>query len=585
MKPGGLQKRRFLKKAITTSGKAFALDLVVLSLTAFLFLTSAYPVQGAAVPTSLSAEEIQTLGAKMYREGLLPSGEPIQAYVSGDVPVNGTSFACVSCHLRSGLGSIEAQVKTPPTNGRILYQPREPFIKGSEFVPSFHNYAVDFPVRPAYTDETLANLILTGDDPTGRSVLKVMPRYDIDQEDMAILIAYLKTLSDEPSPGVSEDAFKFATVVVEGTDQKKIDSMLAPLAYGIRRKNSMVNAAANNDREARMSYNMLGPDLMKKKFLMKVWTLKGPSTAWRAQLEEYYRADPVFVLLAGISDNDWEPVHRFCEDYKIPDILPIVDYPDLSDNDWYTLYFSRGVRQQGEAAARYLNGMADLFTGRPIAQVIRDNRKARALADGFRQTWDAAGHEPAIEVVLTENEPLTADRLIRINSDQKPAALLIWDDASSLDAITALGQEKDHPGLVLASGTYFGQAIRTVPEQLRSLLYFTYPYRLPGEDARYDTMIRRVLRGRAPAAFDAKVLRQAYITNELLAKALKDMRGEYYRDFFLDTIDMMEDAYYPLYERVSFGPGQRYISKGCFIVQLGKGENPQLERRSDWVVQ
>jgi hypothetical protein len=63
------------------------------------------------------------------------------------------------------------------------------------------------------------------------------------------------------------------------------------------------------------------------------------------------------------------------------------------------------------------------------------------------------------------------------------------------------------------------------------------------------------------------------------------MRGEYYRDFLFDVIGMMEDLYPPLYERLSFGPGQRYASKGCFIVQLGKGEKPQLEKRSEWVVQ
>ena len=61
---------------------------------------------------------------------------------------------------------------------------------------------------------------------------------------------------------------------------------------------------------------------------------------------------------------------------------------------------------------------------------------------------------------------------------------------------------------------------------------------------------------------------------EILTQALIDMKGNYYRDNFLDVIGMMDDLEVPLYERLSFGPGQRYASKGCYIVQLSKGENP-----------
>ena len=46
--------------------------------------------QGAAMAetasvNSLTAEEKLVLGERMYREGILPNGEPIQAIVSADV--------------------------------------------------------------------------------------------------------------------------------------------------------------------------------------------------------------------------------------------------------------------------------------------------------------------------------------------------------------------------------------------------------------------------------------------------------------------------------------------------------------------
>jgi hypothetical protein len=47
---------------------------------------------------------------------------------------------------------------------------------------------------------------------------------------------------------------------------------------------------------------------------------------------------------------------------------------------------------------------------------------------------------------------------------------------------------------------------------------------------------------------------------------------------------MQDDTTIPLYPRLSFGPGQRYISKGCYIVRLGSGATPKIIRASDWVI-
>ncbi len=330
---------------------------------AFLLLTG--PAFSAETQAERSTEEIMRLGERMYREGILPSGESMQAFVSGDVPVDGTAFTCVSCHLRSGLGSIEGEVITPPTNGRILYQPRESFIQGSAFVPSYANYAKYLAVRPAYTDQTLASLLVTGIDPTGRSVLEVMPRYEINDQDMTILIAYLKALSDQPSPGVGENHLSFATVIVEGADPVAVASMVQPLQFSVDRKNSLAAAAKANDRVARMAYNMLG-DLQGYTFSLSRWVLTGAPETWREQLEDYYRQEPVFALLGGTSPGTWEPVHRFCEEHQIPDLFPIVDQPVLSDSDWYTLYLSRGLRQEGESAANYLKGMSAATDSVPV---------------------------------------------------------------------------------------------------------------------------------------------------------------------------------------------------------------------------
>jgi hypothetical protein len=245
-----------------------------------------------------------------------------------------------------------------------------------------------------------------------------------------------------------------------------------------------------------MAYNMLGPDLLAKRFTLSRWILKGPADTWRAQLEAYYQAEPVFALLGGISEGDWEPVHRFCEDHRLPNLFPVVDYPVLSDTDWYTLYLSRGVRQEGEAAARYLNSFHELFAGREIVQVFRDNRRGQALADGFRQVWKGAGHAPASEIPLAAGEQLTGERLQQLVADRKPAVLLVWDDATALPALSALAGAAEKPQSVIASATWLGEKIWPIEDPLRSLLYLTYPFRLPQEEARFNTSLTKVLKAK-----------------------------------------------------------------------------------------
>jgi hypothetical protein len=75
------------------------------------------------------------------------------------------------------------------------------------------------------------------------------------------------------------------------------------------------------------------------------------------------------------------------------------------------------------------------------------------------------------------------------------------------------------------------------------------------------------------------------LTLMILNKALFMMKGYFQRDRLLEVIDMMQDdTTIPLYPRLSFGPGQRYISKGCYIVKLGSGATPKIIRASDWVI-
>ena len=570
-------------KTIRQGCRNSMMRVYVFALTVLFCCTAAAYAEGKRGTDSVSSQlVVLQQGERIYREGILPSGEALQAVVKGDIPVVGTAFSCVSCHLRSGLGSLEGGVITPPTTGKKLYQPlyagRERTHSERKNVPIYFQSIAH---RPAYTDVTLADALRTGVNPEGRELSAVMPRYFLDDPDMRILISYLKSLSAESSPGITETTLRFATVVTEGVSAEDREAMLAPLQTYVAARN---NQSKNYQTRAKYGVFAEEMDLSYRKLSLSVWELKGPAETWRAQLEEYNRKDPVFALLGGIAAGEWKPIHVFSEEHRIPCIFPITDFPVISETDWYTLYFSKGIYQEGEAVANHLARMEQLSAENAVLQLVQSSRAGRALQAGFEATWRELGRRPPVTLMLTEGETIDKDLLQRLVEREKPAVILLWTDASAMPALEKLAAPAARPQRVYLSSSLLKQGLWTIPEPVRDIAFMAYPYRLPQEEAAYANYARGLLRGKNTPIDERRISTRMYSLVRLMTEIFMHIQRHYYRDYFLDVISMLSDQKYPDYVRLSFGPGQRYASKGCYIVQLTPGSKPELVRKSDWVI-
>jgi hypothetical protein len=593
----------------------------------FLALLSLLPVTGWSAdaknaPLPASEEGIRQ-GERLYRDGLLATGEEAKAFIRDDVQVHGASFSCVSCHLRSGIGAIEGQVLSPPTNGLKLFKPYyqyNPVILEPNKPPPKN--MMDRPgakplYRPAYTDETLAAAIRLGVNPTGRELNPVMPRYQLDDSSMNILISYLKTLSAEQSPGVIPGVtpgappkeIRFATVIAGEVPADQQKEMLATLNAVIndhntkaKRRNKHINLGDNRIVEASFNFPL---------FTLSRWELTGPPDTWRGQLDELYRKEPVFALLGGITLGSWQPMHEFSERNKLPCLLPITDLPVISDSDWYTLYLSKGIWQEGETAARYLDRRADLPKDARVLQIVEDTPLARTLAIGFEGAWKGASRLAPVTVTLAGGERLSAAALQQLIQKEKPAVILLWTSDQTGAILTELAAGSSAvPKRVHVSATLFGSRFTDIPEKARPFTYISYPYRLEKEkDAFYDTARAWLKKNSAPVS-DLRISSKLFTMTKVLLEPFQvvkrdfnpagqgkglvimeeqfemmlHVRRNYYRDYLLDVIGMMADTQSLAFERVSFGPGQRYISKGCYITKLSPGALPTLLKESDWVI-
>ena len=170
--------------------------------------------------------------------------------------------------------------------------------------------------------------------------------------------------------------------------------------------------------------------------------------------------------------------------------------------------------------------------------------------------------------------------LQQLLSRNTPEAVLLWDGPGSPRLLESIAASPNRPDMLFVSSSYLGQETWKIPEPARDITYLAYPFRLP-QDKVVEPMMGKVITFQVD---NTKIAKQSYALVQLLAMAVMEIKGNYYRDNFLDVIGMSMDRIVPLYERLSFGPGQRYASKGCYIVQLGNGPKPELIRKSEWVI-
>jgi hypothetical protein len=521
----------------------------------------------------------------MYQEGILPSGFPMRASVKGDVPAEGTMFSCVSCHLRSGMGSVEGTIVARPISGPKLYAPllrrsKTPLHRKPKPPLDPPEPAI---LRPAYTDLTLARALREGIDPAGRTLDPAMPRYSLDDGDMRVLILYLKSLSAVKAPGTTESTIRLATVTTEGVEPTDRDAMLATLEAFVEEHNA-------RPRRPKTSRQQDGSFLKPRRtdpprLELARWELVGPPESWRGQLAAHQRAQPVFALLGGLAAGEWRPIHEFCEEEGLPSLFPLTVLPVVSRTNWHTLYFSKGLLQEGEAAARYLCSRPDLSADAPIVEILRDSPEGRALSAGFDEAWRSAGRPEAERKLLrSEEEPIAA--LEALAGARGDSVAVLWLGSADLPVLWKAIAASSRPPLVFVSSGLLAGALDSIPEQARALTYVTYPGSLPEQQNGRMAAIEQWVRDRGVAWTRPAIQSKAYVAGSMLEVALQRMRGDFYRDYLLDLMDTTGDQSYSVvpYERLTFGPGQRYASKGCYVVQLGPGPRPGLLKRSDWVV-
>lgn len=266
------------------------------------------------------------LGRRLYQEGTLASGAPVEVELATGGVLSGKAAACSSCHRPSGFGGVEGGLYLPPVTGPYLFGGRV-----NRRIDLFHELFQEElasevwarlrqrPDRPAYTASSFRAALATGHDPTGRAFDPRMPRYALGAADAANLQAYLEGLGAASDPGVDAESIRFVTVVDGPADTPAERARLAVLEAFFRLKNADTGRLKQRPPDPFGHEEHFPPAY--RHWQLEVVTLDLEAPDWPRTLAVELRARPPFALLAGPGGEKGSKLAALCEQQSLPCLL------------------------------------------------------------------------------------------------------------------------------------------------------------------------------------------------------------------------------------------------------------------------
>lgn len=486
-----------------------------------------------------------SVGLKMYRDGLRPSGEPLTAVVGGDVELLGTQFSCQSCHGRSGMGAAEGNIIVPAIVGDILFAP------------------LVQPERPAYDEQSLARLLRDGIDAAGREVDPLMPRFRLTNEEVRALRVYLERLTTVASPGVDATTMRIATVVTDEVPTDAREAVLEVLRTFVDERNRQTRLESRRPDRGNAPESRLPSAYREWQF--EVWNLDGPESSYREQLRDYYESGPVFAIVGGVTAGSWEPIGKFCEHLGIPCLFPSTPWPAGHGGEVYSMHFSRGLELEADLVAMHL-------AAEPVVDVVQyycDALGARAAAALSKRLADSEMrmHDVAFDCDRGPSQPPST-------TARSGSAVVLWTGPAAAGYFAALAPDVRR----YASSTLLGDIAGDALPAALGDAFVAHPFLLPDSRDAALLRFRAWARSRGIEVTHPRLQSEAFFACMAANDALSHLGRFFVRDFALDMLDHAQGlvAFVPNYPRPSLGPGQRFLSKGGYILPV-KAQRTQNE--------
>jgi ABC-type branched-subunit amino acid transport system substrate-binding protein len=476
---------------------------------------------------ALTLSPSESMGKRLYREGVSESGEPVMARVgAADMVLPASSLPCANCHGADGQGRPEGGVRPPDISwSRLSSRYGQEQINGRDY--------------PAYTEGALARAIQEGRDSANNRLDPAMPRFVLSMKDQRNLTAYLKRVADDRDPGLTADTLHLGSLL---PSQGPLAQEGATVAAVLKGSVLRINAAGGiHGRQLRLT--ILDP---------------GPTRASAEKaLGQLIEQEQVFALIAPLAPALDSDLAVRLEQAGVPLIGPL-SLQGSAQSSRQIFEPLPGLREQLIALADYAATSLRVLQG-PTLITYPDEPNQRLAAQNLGQyLQDHAWQHVRLQAYDSAQDdlPLGSRSVFYLGSGSHFSRLA--------ERLQTAGQV---PYLFAASNQVAGDVLQ-VPSGFSRRLFLAYPF-VPSDWTLAGRLALTQLRENQGLGGQHAVLQVgAFSSMLLLSEGMKQAGRDASREKLINALEGLHDFDTGLTPLISFGPGRRLGLRGAHVVTV-----------------
>jgi ABC-type branched-subunit amino acid transport system substrate-binding protein len=396
-------------------------------------------------PSSATAElsEAEVRGKQIYFEGTSPGGDEIMAVVGDEgALLPASAMPCSSCHGSDGLGR--------PEGGVIPLD-----IRWSELVKGYGHVHHDGRRHPAFDEESAALSIVAGVDSANNTLDRSMPIYQMSQQDIDDLVAYMKVLEFDRDPGLTDDTVRIATLLPLSGPGGATGEVMRQVMEGY--------FADINE----------GGGVFGRSIELLAVPMGETPEASMDKLRDAFDTESIFAVVGAYSVGYDDALLGYLRSDNVPLIGPFTLDPGDAFVDAGAFYLFAGFDDQVRVLAD--RALADGAAASEIVIAGPAGTRAEPLLRVARDRISEKDDEGEATLAIWSVGNFDAAQFAGKLADNASQALIFAGDQSELDALLAELATRDHAPRVYVLSSLVGRPLLDVPAAFHQRIFIAYP--------------------------------------------------------------------------------------------------------------